>query len=162
MVLCIVVSCGRKSGEHNAKFSKIPQIVTNQCTDGEELTREKEIDGFRLLVVTWKPRIIDSIIQMKTFSVLFSLILRRLSSEEIWPLLGFFTVSMIPYNLYSRDTLETKAPWMEVELGFALCLSVKVLFRVLIGDTIFTSLTGDRTAILCGHRSEPRESSFLS
>ena len=39
-------------------------------------------------------------------------------------------------------------------LGFALYLSVKVFsMKVLIGNTIFTSLTGDGTAILRGHPS---------
>ena len=43
---------------------------------------------------------------------------------------------------------------MEVGLRFALYLSVKVFrMKVLIGDTNFTSLTGDGTAILRGHPS---------
>ena len=89
---------------------------------------------------------------METFFVLLSVILWRLLSEEIWPLGGFFTVLMIQCNLFSRDTLETKAPLMEVGLEFALYLSVKVFsLKVLIGDTNFTSLTGDGTAILRGH-----------
>ena len=41
MVLCIVVGCGRKSGKHKAKFSKIPKIITNQGGEWEELTRER-------------------------------------------------------------------------------------------------------------------------
>ncbi|XP_068670722.1 uncharacterized protein [Montipora foliosa] len=41
MVLCIVVGCGRKSGIHKAKFSKIPKIITNQGEEWEELTRER-------------------------------------------------------------------------------------------------------------------------
>ena len=41
MVLCIVVGCGRKSGKHKAKFSKIPKIITNQGEEWEELTRER-------------------------------------------------------------------------------------------------------------------------
>ena len=39
----------------------------------------------------------------------------------------------------------------------ALYSSVNVFSRkVLIGDTIFTSPTGDRTAILCGHPSHAK------
>ena len=61
---------------------------------------------------------------------------------------------MIQCNLFSRDTLETKAPLMEVGLEFALYWSVKVFsMKVLIGDTNFTSLTGDGAAILRGHPS---------
>ena len=41
MVLCIVVGCERKSGKQNAKFSKIPKIITNQGEEWEELTRER-------------------------------------------------------------------------------------------------------------------------
>ena len=41
MVLCIVVGCGRKSGKHNAKFNKIPKIITAQGKEWEELTRER-------------------------------------------------------------------------------------------------------------------------
>ena len=41
MVHCIVVGCGRKSGESNAKFSKIPKVVSNQGQEWEELTRER-------------------------------------------------------------------------------------------------------------------------
>ena len=49
-------------------------------------------------------------------------------------------------------------PWflrkIKVQKINALYLSVKVFsMKVLIGDTIFTSLTGDGTAILCGHLS---------
>ena len=41
MVHCIVVGCGRKSGENNAKFSKIPKVVFNQGEEWEELMRER-------------------------------------------------------------------------------------------------------------------------
>ena len=41
MVLCIVIGCGGKSGKQNAKFSKIPKIITNQGEEWEELTRER-------------------------------------------------------------------------------------------------------------------------
>ena len=41
MVLCIVVGCGGKSSKQNAKFSKIPKIITNQGEEWEELTRER-------------------------------------------------------------------------------------------------------------------------
>ena len=32
----------------------------------------------------------------------------------------------------------------------------KCIKKVLIGDTIFTSLTGDRTTVLCGHLSHAK------
>ena len=41
LVLCIVVGCGRKIGKQNAKFSKIPKIITNQGEEWDELTRER-------------------------------------------------------------------------------------------------------------------------
>ena len=41
MVHYIVVGCGRKSGKNNAKFSKIPKVVSNQGEEWEELTRER-------------------------------------------------------------------------------------------------------------------------
>ena len=45
MVLCIVVGCGRKSGIHKAKFSKIPMVITNQGEEWEELTPERRISA---------------------------------------------------------------------------------------------------------------------
>ena len=40
-VLCILFGCGGKSSKQNAKFSKIPKIITNQGKEWEELTRER-------------------------------------------------------------------------------------------------------------------------
>ena len=40
-VLCILFGCGGKSSKQNAKFSKIPKIITNQGEEWEELTRER-------------------------------------------------------------------------------------------------------------------------
>ena len=40
-VLCILFACGGKSGKQNAKFTKIPKIITNQGEGWEELTQER-------------------------------------------------------------------------------------------------------------------------